>query len=169
MAADDTLIVFTPASATLPSSAFATFDVTAAGHLVLDFDDTANESVFFVGVMPGQYDGTSDIEVVLGWKLTTFGAGSQTVEWEVSWYRIADDADSNDSYTFAASQVPSGNPVAQASATGELSYDVVTFTNAQADGIQPNEHFVLKVARDAAQGTASPGDAELAFVEVRLA
>jgi hypothetical protein len=168
MAADDTLIFFTPASSSPPASAFATLDTTAADHLVLDFDDTTTESIYFPGVMPGQYDGTSDLEVVLGWRFSTF-VGSQTCDWEVSWYRIADDADTIASYTFAAAQVPAGNPVTEASATGELDYAVVTFTNAQADGIQPNEHFVIKVSRDATGGTASPGDAELAFVELRLA
>jgi len=36
------------------------------------------------------------------------------------------------------------------------------------DGVQPSEFFKLKVTRDATGGTASPGDAELFFVEVQL-
>ena len=164
MATGDTLVTFDAAAGIPPPSSFATFDVTAAGHVVLDFDDSTTESVYFEGVMPGQYDGSTALTVVLGWKFSTY-VGSQTCDWEVSWYRVADDADSIESYTFATAQTTLAT---EASATGELDYASINFTNAQADGIQPNETFVLKVARDDTGGTASPGDAELAFVEIKL-
>lgn len=164
MATGDSLVAFTAACAHLPSSNYATFDLTAAPNPVLDFDDTTTESAYFIGVMPGQYDGSTALTVVLGWKFSTY-VGSQTCDWEVSWYRVADDADSLESYTFATAQTTLAT---EASATGELDYASINFTNAQADGIQPNETFVLKVARDATGGTESPGDAELAFIEIKL-
>ena len=164
MASGDTLISFGARDGVPASSDGATHAITTAGHPTLRFDDGTTETVYFFGTMPGQYDGTSAIDVVLGWRFVTY-VGSQTCDWEVSFYRIADDADSIDSFTFATAQT---NLATEASATGELDYATVSFTNAQADGIQPNEEFCLRVVRDATGGTASPGDAALAFVEVKL-
>jgi len=164
MATGDTLVVFTPLHALPPTSNAATFDATAAGDLVLDFDDATTETAYFVGVMPGQYDGTTALTVVLHWKFTTF-VGSQTCDWEVAFYRVADDTDTIETFTFATAQT---GLATEASAAGELDYASINFTNAQADGVQPNERFVLDVTRDATGGTASPGDAELASVEIKL-
>jgi len=163
MASGDTLVPFAVNNSHGPSTNFASLDFTAAPHPVLDFDDTTNETVYFASIMPGHYDGTSGITAILGWRFTTY-VGSQTCDWEVAFYRVADDADSIATYTFATAQTVLAT---EANLNGELDYATVTFTNAQADGIQPNEHFVLRVVRDASGGTASPGDAELAFVEVR--
>jgi hypothetical protein len=165
MAADDTLIAFEAHGAFFPSSNFGTLDLTAAPVPVLEFDDTTSETVYWLGQMPGQYDGTSSFKVKIGWKFATF-VGAQTCDWEVSFYRVADDLDSIEAFTFATMQ---GVLATEASATGEIDYADVTFTNAQADGVQPNEWFVLRLVRDASGGTASPGDAQVAGVEVRLA
>jgi len=164
MATGDSLIQFLPHGSVPPSSNFATLDLTAAPVPILDFDDSTTETIFFIGVMPGQYDGTTALTVVLGWKFTTF-VGSQTCDWEVSFYRVQDDTDTIESFTFATAQTKLST---EASATGELKYETINFTNAEADGLQPNEYFVLRVVRDATGGTASPGDAELAFVEIKL-
>lgn len=164
MATDDTLYVFTPLHAHFPASNPATLDMTAAPHPVLDYDDAVDETAYFTGLMPGQYDGTTALRVYIHWKFSTF-VGSQTCEWEVSFYRMANDADSGDSYSFAAAQAVLAN---EASATGEWDYANIAFTNAQADGVQPNEQFVLRLLRDSSAGTASPGDAEVSLVEIRL-
>ncbi len=149
-----------------PATNFASFDTTAAPYPVYDFDDGVDEKIYALGFMTGNYDGTSDITVLLPWKFTTF-VGSQTCDWEVSFYRVADDLDSIDSYTFAAAQTLIAS---EASATGELDYASITFTNAQADGIQPNEYFVLQILRDASGGTqGSPGDTELGMPIPELA
>lgn len=142
-----------------PASNPATQDLTSGPFPVYDYDDTTSETMYFMCYMSGVYDGTSSINVILPWKFTTY-VGSQTCDWEVSFYRVGDDTDSIDSFTFAAAQT---SIVTEASATGELDYATIAFTNAEADGIQPNELFVLRVTRDAAGGTASPGDAELTF------
>lgn len=147
-----------------PASAYATLDMTAADVPVLEFDDGADESVYFRFRMPDGYDGSSGLTVVVGWKFATF-VGSQTCAWKAAFYRVADDADSIESATFASDQA--SGAVTEASATGEISYDTIAFTNAQADGIQPNEWCILRIKRDAASGTASPGDAQLAFVAVK--
>lgn len=164
MASGDTLVVFSPLGGFGPTSNHATIDFTAAPLPCLDYDDSTTETYYFKGIMPGQYDGSTGLTVVLHWKFTTF-VGSQTCDWEISFYRIADDADSADSFSFAAAQT---GLATEASATGELDYYSDNFTNAQADGIQPNEQFVLRVVRDATGGTASPGDAELHMVEIKL-
>lgn len=164
MASGDTLGYFVAQSHHSPTANFATYDETAAPHPVLEFDDATTETTYFTGIMPGQYDGTSGITVVLHWKFATF-VGAQTCDWEVSFYRVADDLDSIEAYTFATAQTVLAT---EASTTGELDYASVTFTNAQADGVQPNEKYILRVVRDATGGTASPGDAQLATVEVKL-
>lgn len=140
-----------------PTSAFATPDTTATGVLVYEFDDDTTETMQWLCYMGGGYDGTSNIKVILPWKFATF-VGSQTCDWEVSFYRLADDADSIESFTYATAQTTLAT---EATATGEFDYASITFTNAQADGVQPNEYFMLKVVRDATGGTASPGDAQL--------
>lgn len=148
-----------------PLTNFATEDETAAPYPVWDFDDGTDESLFFLGYVTANYDGAANIKVKIPWKFTTF-VGSQTCDWEVSFYRVADDADSIDSYTFAAAQTVLAT---EASATGELDYASITFTNAQADGIQPEEYFVLRVLRDSSGGTGTPGDAELGMPIPELA
>ncbi len=164
MASGDTLIAWQATAAHFPTSNAATFDTTGAGLPVLDFDDGIDETAYFAGVMPGHY-GSQALTVTLAWKFSTF-VGSQTCDWEVSFYRVADDADSVESYTFATAQTAI---ITEASATGELDYGAINFTHAQADSVAKNEFFVLRVTRDASGGTqGSPGDVELAFVEVKV-
>ena len=142
-----------------PATDYATPDETAAPLPIYDFNDATTQTMYFLCQMAGQYDGSSSINVILPWKFSTY-VGSQTCDWEVSFYRIQDDTDTVESFTFAAAQTVLDT---EASAAGELSYASITFTNAQADGVQPNELFVLRVVRDATGGTASPGDAELVW------
>lgn len=163
MASGDTLCKIHPWYGHPPASNQATKDETAAPDPVLEYDDTTTETMYFKDLMPGQYDGTSGLTVVLHWKFATY-VGGQTCDWEVSFYRIADDADSIESYTFATAQTTLAT---EATASGYLDYASITFTNAQADGIQPNEEFALRVVRDATGGTATPGDAQLAFIEIK--
>lgn len=165
MAAGDTLTAASALGAHFPTTNYPSLDFTAAPDPVLDFDDTTSETAYWKLMMPGQYDGTSALNVILAWKFSTF-VGSQTCDWEVSFYRIADDADSIEAYTFATAQTATPT---EASATGEVDYATIAFTNAQADGIQGGEWFILRVTRDATGGTASPGDAELFGVTVELA
>ena len=164
MASGDTLIAWDAGAYFPPTSNPATPSTSGADVPCLLFDDTTSETAYFSGVMPGQYDGTSAINAILPWKFSTY-VGSQTCDWEVSWCRVDDDTQSVESLTFATAQTVLAT---EASATGELDYATVAFTNAQADGIQGGEAFVLRVVRDATGGTASPGDAELYWVSVEL-
>jgi len=97
MASLDTLVTFTAIAGSPPATRYATLDTFADGstptltHLVLDFDPGATtEFVDFIGVMPGQYDGSSALEVVLHW---SSDATSGAVKWDVSFKSVTDDAD----------------------------------------------------------------------------
>jgi len=166
MAAGDTLAVFTPQNNEPPASNFATLD-TRNGYLVLDFDDTTDESesAIFRGFMPRNYDG-GGVTVTVGWSATTATTG--TISLDVAFMSVTDDADDLDTKAFAAAN--NANPTT-ASATGEVDYATVTFTDgADMDSVAAGEMFFLKVTRDA-NGTTSTddvsGDMELHFVEVR--
>ncbi len=171
MASGDTLIVFTPHHNNPPATQYATLDTIAATgdtpdtvYLVLDFDPGATtEFADFTAVVPGQYDGTSAIEVVLGW---TSEATTGNVKWDVAFKSFTDDTDA---VTKAWATIQSTTTTTSGTAR-EVKYTVIDFTNAQADSIQPNEMFALRVERDSADAadTMNSNDAELHTVEVRL-
>jgi len=164
MATGDSLCMFLPSMAELPSSNYATFDV-RNGVLVLDFDDTTDESADFAGFMPRHYDG-GGITVTVGWMATTATTG--TISLDVGFKSVTDDADDLDTKAFAA--VNNANPTT-ASATGEVDYATITFTDgADMDSIAAGEYFRMIITRDA-NGTTSTdnlaGDMELVFVEIK--
>lgn len=164
MASGNTLAVFFPANAEPPASNPATFD-TRNGVLVLDFDDATSENVEFAGFMPRHY-GAGGITVTLGWMFTTSGTpGTDTCAWNVYFKSVSDDADDLDTKAFAAANSVTAT---SASADGEVDYATITFTDgADMDSVAAGEYFRMKVERDAASGTVSPGDAELVFVEIK--
>ena len=162
MASGDHLFFATAQAAYFPGADAATLDVR---NLVpcLDFDDSNEEACYFIGFMPATYSATTGITVKLGWAFTSSGTpGTDTCKGDVSLAKVGDDTDDIDGAIFAAE-----NTVTDTSATadGELSYASITFTDgADMDSIAAGDMFLMKVARDAAGGTASPGDAELYFV-----
>jgi hypothetical protein len=171
MASGDTLVVFTALNNSPPTTRFATQDTFVDGstptlqYPVLDFDPGATtEFADFISVMPGQYDGSSAIEVVIGW---SSDATSGNVKWDISFKSVSDDVDDLDTKAFAAIQSITD---ATASAAGEVVYSVIDFTNAQADSVGANEMFILRIERDSADAadTMNSNDAELHTVEVRL-
>jgi len=165
MASGDTLCVFVPAMSEPPSTNYATFD-TRNGVLVLDFDDATSESVEFPGFMPRHYAATTGITVTLGWMFTSSGTpGTDTCVWDVAFKSVSDDADDLDTKAFAAANSVTAT---SASADGEVDYATITFTDgADMDSVAAGEYFRMSVQRDAASGTASPGDAELVFIEIQ--
>lgn len=164
LASGNTLAYFTPHSAELPSANYATFD-TRNGVLVLDFDDSTDESADFGGFMPRNYAG-GGLTVTVGWMATSATTG--TISLDVSFMSVTDDADDLDTKSFAAAN--NANPTT-ASATGEVDYATVTFTDgADMDSIAAGEYFRMRITRDA-NGTTSTdnlsGDMELVFVEIK--
>lgn len=171
MATGDTLVAFTALHNSPPATRFATLDsfsdgsTPATSHPVLDFDPGATtEFADFTGVMPGQWDGTTAITVVLGW---SSDATTGNVKWDVQFKSVTDDADDLDTKAFAAIQSVTATT---ASAAGEVDYASINFSVAQADSIAPNEMFILRVERDSADAadTMDSNDAELHFVEIKL-
>lgn len=165
MASGDTLVVFTPQQNEPPSSNYATLD-TRNGYLVLDFDADADESAIFRGFMPRHYSGATGVTVTVGWMASS--ATSGTISLDVAFLSVTDDADDLDTKSFAAAN--NANPTT-ASATGEVDYAAITFTNgADMDSVAAGEMFFLKITRDA-DGTTSTdnmaGDMELVFVEIK--
>lgn len=151
MASGDVLAVFTPHSNMPPSASFATLD-TRNGYLVLDFDADADESAIFMGFMPANYAGGGFTVKVL-WMATS--ATSGTISLDVAFMSVTDDADDLDTKAFAAAN--NANPTA-ASATGEVDYVSVTFTDgADSDSVAASEMFFIKITRDA-NGTTSTDD-----------
>lgn len=146
-----------------PSAAYMTLD-TRAGYLVLDADDTTDESAIFMGFIPNNYSGGGFTVKVL-WMATS--ATSGTISLDVAFMSVTDDADDLDTKAFAAAN--NANPTA-ASATGEVDYVSVTFTDgADSDSVAASEMFLIKITRDA-DGTTSTdnmvGDMELVEVVV---
>lgn len=163
MANGDTLVVFTAQHNEPPSSNFATLD-TRNDILVLDFDDTTDESAEFGGLMPAHYAG-GDISIMIGWMSTdtTITAGHQC-RWDVAWKSVSGYGDDLDVKAFAAVQSVSSD---ESSSSGEVKYIEITFTNAQADFIGADEYFRLLITRDANHGDDDLGDdAELVFIRI---
>lgn len=160
MATGETLAWFTAHDNVPPSSNYATFD-TRNNHGVLDFDDSSDEEAVFEAVMPTNYSGQG-IDVTIVWMATS--ATTDSVVWGAQFERHADDAFDLDSDSFDSAQEATGTAP---SASGEVSYDTISFTNAQIDGVVAGESYRLKVYRDAdAGGDTMTGDAELLRVIV---
>ena len=158
MASGDLLAVLTPQGNEPPASAFGTFD-TRNGYLVIDLDDTTDESAIFRFAVPNNYAGGGFTVKVL-WMATSATTG--TISLDVAFMSVTDDADDLDTKAFAAAN--NANPTT-ASATGEVDYVSVTFTDgADYDSIAAGEMAFIKITRDA-DGTTSTdnlvGDAEI--------
>lgn len=163
MASGSTLLTFA-AAAYEPVSSGATPD-TRNGHLVLDYDDTTDESAIFSSVMPRNYSG-GGITVYVHYAMTSATTGK--VRWDVALERVGDSQQDIDSDGFATAQ--SINVAAVPGTSGYVDIVSAAFTDgAQMDSIAVGEGFRLKVTRvpsDTSNDTAT-GDAELRWVEIK--
>ena len=161
MASGDTILQFSPLHNEPPSSNNATLD-TRNLHVLLDFDDTTNESAVFSAVLPQAYAG-GGVTVYIHYSMTSATSGD--VDWDVAFERIGDQQQDTDSDSFAA--VNSVDNTTVPGTSGNVDVVSVAFTDgADMDSVAAGELFRLKVTRDAASDTAT-GDAELHAVEVR--
>lgn len=162
MASGNTLIQWSASAGIPPSSAFATL-ARRNNHLVANFDAATDEAIDFEGVLPSHYSG-GGLTVTLVWLAATATTGN--VVWDVSIERHQDDTQDLDADGFAAVQSVTA---ACASASGEPSYDNITFTDgAQMDSLAVGESFRLRVNRDANNGSDTmAGDAQLIRVVVK--
>lgn len=161
MASGNSLLVFTPQANQPPASNYATLD-TRNNHLVLDFDDTTNESAVFSGVMPRHYAG-SGLTVYIHYAMTSATSGD--IDWDAAFERIGDQQQDIDSDGFAA--VNSVDNTTVPGTSGLVDIVNITFTDgADMDSIAVGESFRMKLTRDAASDTAI-GDAELVAIEIK--
>jgi len=164
MPSGDTLAIFFPLQSEPPATVFATFD-SRNGVMVADFDDTVDEHLEFAGFMPRFYSDLG-ITVTIGWMATDTTVGPDDCIWDVAFKSVSDDLDDLDSKAFASPQSVTST---EASASGEVKYETIAFTNgAQMDSIAAGEYFRMDVNRDASNVSDDlVGDAELVFVEIR--
>src|SRR5262245_45890635 len=136
MASGATLLIFTPQMSEAPASNYATLD-TRNTHLLLDYDDTTDEAVFFKSVLPRNYAG-GGITVYVHYAMTSATTGK--VRWDVSFERIGDGQQDIDSDGFASAQ--SVNVAAVPGTSGHVDIVTISFTDgAQIDSVAVGEGF----------------------------
>lgn len=132
---------------------------------VWDFDAATDEMLDYYGVLHGY--GSGGLTVSLKWMASTATTGN--VVWQIGIRRLDDDVEDVDAaHTY---DYNNGGQDLAPSASGELSYDDVTFTNgADMDSLANNEAFILRIRRDADSTAATDdmaGDAELIGLTIR--
>jgi hypothetical protein len=152
------LIYFTPLNNQPTASNFATLD-TRNSIMVLDFDDTTEESAVFVGVIPDNAITSSGLSVRINWMATSATTGN--CRWGVQFERMNtdEDADSFDTATEAhsATNGTAGIPT------------ITTLTCTTIDSLVAGDFFRMKIYRDVSDTTndTMTGDAELSAIEIR--
>lgn len=146
-----------------PATVYATIDSRPGGSTpaesvtVYDFDDATIEYLDFKCRLSEHYAG-GGLTFVLPWSATS--ATADNVVWEIAIRRMQDDAEDIDT-----SQTYDFNSVvdACASASGELSYPTITFTDgADMDSWAAGELAIVRVRRNASGASDTmTGDAEL--------
>ena len=149
-----------PTDASFPASTYPTLD-TRNTIPILDFNDSANEVCYFIGVMPDNYDG-ENCEVELFWAATSATSGNFV--WAVIFDKLS--GGTLTGYTFDTGQVS----VAAVSGTaGDVFSTTISVVAANLDGLVAGDLFRLLVTRQGANGSdTATGDAELVAVEMRI-
>lgn len=145
-----------------PSTAFAVL-TRRNNHFVAGFDAAAIENLDFADVLDRKYSG-GGLTLVLGWMSASAITGD--VVWNAQIERHQDNIDDLDVDSLATAQAATGTT---ASATGELKYTTITFTNgANMDSLAIGEDFRLRITRDATNASDTmAGDAQLKSIELR--
>lgn len=160
MATGDTIGVFTAAAGTPPTSSPAQYSVTSVTP-VWAFDASSDENVEFVSMMPSHYAASTGITARIAWTSDTATSGACV--WSVSFKSMTDDTDSL-SKAYATAQTVSATAP---SAAGEVVYDTIDFSHAQADSIATGEVYKMNVMRDVDPSDNMLGDAHLISVELQ--
>lgn len=162
MASGNVLSRFMAQDGIPPSSNFAAL-TRRNNHFLANFDASTDWSLDFADILDRTYTG-GGITITIGWMSASATTGN--VIWNAAIERHTDDAEDLDSDGFAAVQAVTD---ACASATGEISYCNITFTNgAQMDSLAVGESFRLRITRDADNGSDTmAGYAQLHSVECR--
>lgn len=147
------------------SAEIGVFQVTTptpdVGLRCIDFSSSANESIIYKCRMLKVYSGSIGVKVRIEW---VGNATSGSVEWEVSFLRLNEDADL-DTKTFAAVQT-----VTTATDTGsanKVNISEITFTDgSQMDSVAAGDLFLLSILRDQTIGSDMAVDARLLSISV---
>jgi hypothetical protein len=151
MASGQVMGIFSAGDHVPPSTSYATLD-TRNGHLVLDFDGTADEETVFPSVLPSAYAG-GGLTVDCWCALSSATSGSFRIQaaferMDVSSLDI--DADSFASFQSAGGTAPG--------TSGQFVKVSITFTSgANMDSLAASEAYRLKIRRDA-DGTSGTDD-----------
>lgn len=144
-----------------PSTLYATSDFRTGGSSpaelvnVWDFDASTTEYLDFKCALRGY--GGGGLTFVLPWSASSATSGA--CQWEIAIRRVQDDAEDIDTSHSYDYNVVSDTA---ASASGELSYPSITFTNgADMDSWADGEVAIVRVRRNTAGTDDMTGDAEL--------
>jgi hypothetical protein len=145
-----------------PSATFAVL-IRRNNHFFAGFDAATDWALDFSDVLDRKYAG-GGVTAVIIWAAASATTGD--VVWTGAWERHEDDAFDLDADGFATANTATGTT---ASATGEVQYTSITFTNgAQMDSVAVGESFRFRVTRDADNGADTmAGNAQLKAVEIR--
>jgi len=156
-----TVGVFVAANSVIVDSDCATLD-TRNNYIVLDFDDSTNESICFDSVMPQQYRG-GNIEVRIHYAMTSATSGD--VDWSVKFDRVAVSDLDIDSASYSGSTEKVNNTVP--STSGQIGIATIPVSSGgEMDNIVAGDLYRMCITRGASADTAT-GDAELIAVEIR--
>lgn len=161
MASGDTLFSQVAVAGAPPASNYATMDRRNIID-VMDFDDTTQETLYFVFEMPRNY-AAGGVTVYAAWMATSATTG--TIGWDISFACMNDANQDVDSLAFATAQTITAATVDGTS--GKIKTTNVAITNgANMDSTAAGEWCCMRIRRDVANDTAT-GDAELIGVEVK--
>lgn len=167
MASGNTLAFFAPVPYDPPvanPAGFGTRDATSP-HPVLTFDTTTQEIAVFSGLMPQHYGG-GNLKVIVHWAAATATTG--TIGWDVTFERIAKEAQDTDEEGWATAQTITAATVPAAAGVVQETNVSATAGAAGTDSVAAGDLFRLRVRRDVANDTAT-GDAHFLGVEIREA
>ena len=154
-----TLAVFTDQNGIPPSSDYATRDVRGI-FPVLDFDNSTSESIYFVGLMPQQYQNNG----ITGYVYFTSDATSGDVDWDLYFDRLTSADLDIDGNSFGVAFSSDDNDVS--GTTGVISIATWTLNHGVGmDNIVAGDMFVIKLTRDI--GDTAAGDANFLALELR--
>lgn len=163
MASGNTLCVFGPYDAVLPSTNYPQFAVRTVPHIVLAFDTTTQETAYFETIMPQSYSNATGVTVYINQAAAS--ATSGTLGFGVSFERDTDGALDIDGDGFASEIL--FTPGTVAGTAGIMTTISQAFTaGAQMDSVVKGDHFRIRVRRDVANDTAS-GDGHILSIEIR--
>tara|TARA_R110002020_G_scaffold15801_6_gene56405 strand:- start:2658 stop:3203 length:546 start_codon:yes stop_codon:yes gene_type:complete len=155
-----TLSVFTAQNGIPPTTDYATRDVRGL-FPVLDFDNTTSESIYFVGLMPQQYQNNG----MTAYVYFTSDATSGDVDWDISFDRLTSADLDIDGNSFGDVTSSNNNTVSGTSGVIMIAELKSISAGVKMDNVVAGDMFMVKLTRDIADTSA--GDANFLALELR--